>query len=232
MYKDNRKKIVLTRVMLIMVLFVIACLVIMLQQDKQNEVVKIGVIDSPLEDRYVSKYDIVYIKKVTTDPLTTNHGSVVLSIIKQNSDAKVYYASMLDNSLKASIDDVANAIYWCVEKKVNIINMSFATTEDNPSLREAIQYALSKNIIIVASCINYYDGYSYPAMYNGVISVSDGGFDKSTIVVNKQAYTVKLLDGNITKTSSTSCATAYVTNQISMELAGERKEYITKLIQN
>ncbi|MDD2376329.1 MAG: S8 family serine peptidase [Clostridia bacterium] len=232
MYKDNQKKSLLTKVILIMILFVISCLVIMFQQYKQKEVVKIGIIDSVLEDKYLSEYNVIYAKKVSTDTQINDHGSSVLSIIKQENDAQIYYASILDSKLEANINDVANAIYWCIKNNVDIINMSFATTEDNPLLKEAIQYALSKNIIIVASCINYYDGYSYPAMYNGVVSVSNGDFSKSTLVVKKQIYKVKLLNGNVIKNASTSCATAYVTNQISLELAGKRKECVANLIQD
>ena len=232
MFKDTEKKVLLTKVMLIMVLFVIACLVIMLHQSTPTKIVKIGIIDSRIDDKYFSKYDVVSLENTVTDPVIVNHGITILSIIKEKNDAKIYYASTLDSSLKANINDVVKAIYWCTQNDVDIINMSFATTEDNPLLREAIRYALEKHIIIVASGINYYDGYSYPGMYNGVISVSDGDCNKSTILVKRQIYTVKLLNGNVIQSSGTSCAAAYVTNQISMELAGKSSESIIKHLKN
>lgn len=232
MFKDSEKKTLLIRIMVIMVLFVITCLTIMLHQNTPSKIVKVGIVDSRIEDKYLSKYDVISVRNTVTDPTIINHGTTILSIIKQMNEAQIFYASTLDSSLKANIDDVVKAIYWCVQNDVDIINMSFATTEDNPLLRKAIQSAIEKHIIIVASCINYYDGYSYPAMYNGVISVSDGDFNKSTILVKRQTYAVKLLNGNVIKSSGTSCAAAYVTNQISKELAGKTSEHIMKRLKS
>ena len=232
MFKDTEKKSLLTKIMVIMLLFILSCLTIMLHQSKPTKIVKIGIIDSRIDDKYFSEYDVVGLENTVTDPVIANHGTTILSIIKQKNDAQIYYASTLDSSLKANLDDVVKAIYWCTQNDVDIINMSFATTEDNPLLREAIRYAIENHIIIVASCINYYDGYSYPGMCNGVISVSDGYCNKSTILVKRQTYTVKLLNGNVIQSSGTSYAAAYVTNQISLELAGKSSESIIKHLKN
>lgn len=231
MYKNNDKKFILTRNILLVVLL-LTCIYtgFNLHQNKYTKVVKIGVIDSLLDSSYTSKYDVVYNKKITTDPIINNHGVTVLDIIKRDNKSQVYYVSTLNSSIEAPINDVAKAIYWCVENNVDIINMSFATTEDNPLLKKAVQYAIEKNTIVVASCINNYDGYSYPANYAGVISVSDTDYGKAVIKAKKQDYTVKLLDGNVIKGTGTSCATAYVTNRLARELSGKEKPTILEQI--
>jgi len=227
MEKDSRKS-KLTVVLGIILMITICFLVIAVNKNKSDQLIKIGVIDSMLDDNYLSKYDVIENTKITKDTVINNHGVTVLSIIKIKSDAKIYYASTLDSTLKASIDDIAKAIYWCVEKDVDIINMSFATTENNPILKKAIDYAISKDVVIVASCINFKDVKSYPAMYNGVVSVSDLDTSNASVIVKGQTYTIKLLDGTVIEASGTSCAAAYITNQISEELTGKLNYNIVK----
>jgi len=227
--EKNNRKFVLT--IILMVIFLITtCFAAVTIYNKYNKTVKIGVIDSLLDDKYLSKYDVVTNKKIVKDTAINNHGIAILSIIKQNSNAKIYYASTLDSTLKSSIDNIVKAIYWCVENDVDIINMSFATTEDNASMKKAINYAISKDVIIVASCINFKDVKAYPAMYNGVVSVSNTDSSKASIIVKEQEYSIKLLDGKIIKGSGTSCSTAAVTNQIAKELSGEINLDIVKKV--
>lgn len=227
----SRKQIKLMIILLAIALCSILLFTIIPKHTLSNKVIKIGVIDSLIPETYSLKYDVVKNYKIVQDIKLSNHGETILSIIKKDSNAKIYYVSTLDSSLKASIDDVIKAINICIANHVDIINMSFATTEDNPRLKKAIQNALQNNIIIVASCINNYNGYSYPANYAGVISVSDGKSGKDNIVtVNKQEFSIELLDGDVVNISGTSYATAYVTNVIDKELTGRSRSYITKQI--
>ncbi|MDD2375975.1 MAG: hypothetical protein PHD15_01795 [Clostridia bacterium] len=53
---------------------------------------------------------------------------------------------------------------WCIENKVDIINMRFATKHNNNLLEDAISYAISKDVLIISSCLNYSEDYSYPVM--------------------------------------------------------------------
>lgn len=202
--KRKNKKVDLLIYCLVIALAILCIYNISLLLQSKSNVVKIGVIDSLLEDKYFDKYDVVKSVNLVQDAKVIDHGLTVLSIIKKENDAKIYYASTLDSKLIGNIPDVAKAIYWCVQNDVDIINMSFATTEDNKLLKDAVKYAQDKGIIIVASCMNYYEDYSYPAMYPGVMSVSDGSFNKAKFVLKKQI--------------GTSSGTAYLTNEISKKL--------------
>lgn len=82
-------------------------------------------------------------------------------------------------SLKAFAGDgssdlfnIVRAIYYAADNGANVISMSFEIAQSSPALQNAIQYALSKNVIVVASSGN--DGGQvlvYPSAYNSVIGV-------------------------------------------------------------
>jgi len=79
--------------------------------------------------------------------------------------------------------NIVSAIYYAADHGANIISMSFELTQSSPALQNAIQYASSKNVIIVAASGN--DGRQmlvYPAGYNTVIGVgsTDNQDAKST----------------------------------------------------
>lgn len=82
-------------------------------------------------------------------------------------------------SLKAFAGDgssdlfnIVRAIYYAADNGANVLSMSFEIAQSSPALQNAIQYALSKNVIVVASSGN--DGGQvlvYPSAYNSVIGV-------------------------------------------------------------
>jgi subtilisin family serine protease len=68
--------------------------------------------------------------------------------------------------------NIVRAIYYAADHGANVISMSFELTQNSSALQAAIQYAISKNVIIVAASGN--DGKQmlvYPAGYNTVIGV-------------------------------------------------------------
>jgi len=79
-----------------------------------------------------------------------------------------------DGDHDASIKDVASAIEYAADYPgVRIINLSLGTHYNSYYLSDAIEYALSKNVIVVAAAGN--NGSSvpfYPAAYDGVIAVA------------------------------------------------------------
>jgi len=68
--------------------------------------------------------------------------------------------------------NIIRAIYYAADHGANVISMSFELTQSSPALQTAIQYALNKNVQVVAASGN--DGQQlmvYPAGYNAVIGV-------------------------------------------------------------
>ena len=72
------------------------------------------------------------------------------------------------------LSDIVRAVYYAVQNKANIINMSFDTTTASSELSKALDYANRNNVICVASAGN--DGAQeivYPsAMQNEVMGVA------------------------------------------------------------
>lgn len=111
------------------------------------------------------------------------HGTLVAGIIAaQNNkfgivgiapEADVYPVKVLDGYGEGNINDIVKGIDWCINNKIQIINMSFAILDDKPMLSNSIKKAIDSNIIIIASANNSYGGeVGYPASYDDIISVT------------------------------------------------------------
>ncbi|PZM88967.1 MAG: hypothetical protein DIU79_16080 [Actinobacteria bacterium] len=74
----------------------------------------------------------------------------------------------------------ASAIRWAVDRGAHVINLSVVLYEDNPAVRAAIEYAVAKDVVVVAAAGNLHsngDPRPYPASYDGVIGVGAVGPD-------------------------------------------------------
>lgn len=76
----------------------------------------------------------------------------------------------------ANIADIVEGLNWAIENQMDVVNMSFGTSEDSPALRQAIKRASKAGITLVASAGNNGGALEYPAAYPNVISV--GALDK------------------------------------------------------
>src|SRR3989344_1025192 len=77
-------------------------------------------------------------------------------------------------------DDVAMAIRVATDEQAQIITMSFGTDSDIQLVHDAINYAESKGVLMVAAAGNdgpFFDSIDYPAAYPEVIAV--GALDKN-----------------------------------------------------
>ncbi|MEV6705544.1 type VII secretion-associated serine protease mycosin [Micromonospora wenchangensis] len=68
----------------------------------------------------------------------------------------------------------AQAVRWAVDHDADVLNLSVVLYADNPAVREAIDYALRRDVVVVAAAGNLHDGgdpLPYPAAYDGVLGV-------------------------------------------------------------
>ena len=150
--------------------------------------VKVAVIDSGID--YTE--DIVVKERknfIADDPVTTplfedtcGHGTSVTSVIAGkgsdsgvkgvNGNIEIYSARVLNAKKQASVSSVVEAIYWAIEKDVNIINLSFGTQVYSEALKTAIDAATAKGILVVAAAGNSGNtNADYPAAFENVLSV-------------------------------------------------------------
>ena len=164
---------------------------------KKTRTIKIGIIDSCISKEMQQKLSISQMNDIIGIETENNitHGSMITAIILQEvSNCEIYYCSIYDENCIGEINDVVKAIDWCMKNNVDIITMSFATLSDSEFLRQSIEKAIKNKIIITASCINLSDKTCYPAMYAGVISISDGFNQQATIKLKGKS--VKLIIDN------------------------------------
>lgn len=206
---------------IIITLLLVVSIFFVCRNTGDEKTVKIGVIDSCISYEIQEKYHITEINdiiKLKTDNNVT-HGSMVLSIILENvSNCEIIYCSVLDEECIGEINHIAKAIDWCVDNDVDIITMSFATLTDNKDIRQSVERAINKNIIITASCINLSDRICYPAMYDGVISVSEG-FNNQAKVILKGKKVEFDIDGTKFEKGQVSFLTAYVCGRIAKQMS-------------
>jgi subtilisin len=86
--------------------------------------------------------------------------------------AALYPVKAFDHRGAAYVSDIIKGIEWCVQHKVDVINMSFGMKTRSDAMLDAVRHATKAGIVIVASAGN--DGerrIDYPARFLHTISV-------------------------------------------------------------
>lgn len=170
------------------------------EDSKNLPKIKVALLDSGLDTDedipFVEREDFLGDEEL--HPLfqdSTGHGTSVAGIICARksedricgiaSNVDLYVARVLDSNNHAPVDRIVEAIDWAIQKKVNIIHMSFGTKYYSEELEDAIQRAYRNNILIIASAGN--DGNAaedestieYPAVFDEVLSVGATNADNA-----------------------------------------------------
>lgn len=102
------------------------------------------------------------------------HGTMVAGVVHlvaPNASIMPLKAFRADGT--SNLSDIVQAIYYAADHGANVISMSFSSPQSSASLQTAIQYALNKNVTLVAASGN--DGLNtkvYPASYGGVEGIA------------------------------------------------------------
>ncbi|MFT4416278.1 S8 family peptidase [Fredinandcohnia humi] len=116
------------------------------------------------------------------------HGTHVAGIIgaKNNQvgivgvapDASIYAVKVLDQEGSGYLSDIILGIDWAITNKMDIINLSLGAPADSLALKQAVDRAYNKGILVVASAGNSGntdgsgDTVQYPAKYDSTIAVA------------------------------------------------------------
>ena len=159
------------------------------------------------------------------------HGTYLAGIISSIAPkVNLYAVKTLKADQSGSYEDIAKGIEWAIEEKVDIILMSFGGDEDSIGLRNAIEKAYSKDIILIASTGNTAlsnNIITYPAKYKEVIAVgaitenneawigSNTGKELTTMAPGHKILSI-LNDGTFSVKSGTSLAAAHVAGSLAL----------------
>lgn len=95
-------------------------------------------------------------------------------------NSKIMPVKVLDANGSGSYSNIAKGIYYAVDNGANIINLSLGGNSSNNTLKSAIEYASSKNVIVVMAAGNNGDPMpSYPARYAYNSGIAVGAVDQN-----------------------------------------------------
>lgn len=206
--------------------------------------IKVAVIDTGISRKHPDlRGQIKERVSFVSDAAMDGHGTHVagtIAAVANNSgivgvapDVELYDVRAFGSDGTANISDIVQGINWAIEHNMDIINMSFGTSEDNFAMRNAINRAANAGITLVASAGNNGGALEYPAAYKGVISV--GAADKNGNLaefssrgrgLDTVAPGVKIkstwLKNSYKELDGTSMAAAHVSGLYALQLAQRR----------
>lgn len=157
--------------------------------ETKGEGITVAVIDTGVtqvpdlkQTEFVKGYDFVGDRAQAPDDF--GHGTHVAGTVAQSTNngygvagiaykAKIMPIKVIDASGGGTVADIAEGIRFAADNGADIINMSLGGFGDSQLLKEAIDYAYSKDVVIIAAAGNANQNSSaYPARYPRVISVS------------------------------------------------------------
>lgn len=168
-----------------------------------NAKVKIAVLDSGMEYacnvngvNFVSGENNVYGRD------TTGHGIAVSSVVsnvidncENHDNFSIYSLKVLDHNNQTPVSRVIDAIHWCIDNDIDVINMSFGMNTSSEILHQTIVQAYNAGIIMVGAAGNTGEekgNVQYPAAYKEVIAV--GAADEKGAIASFSASDETKLD--------------------------------------
>ncbi|MEU5050136.1 S8 family serine peptidase [Streptomyces sp. NPDC021096] len=101
--------------------------------------------------------------------------------------ARAYDADERQLTTWGSALDIANGIKWAVNHGAQVVNLSLGMGGENRDERDAIEYAISHDVVVVAAAGNYADSLAlWPAAFPDVIGV--GGANREDQLMEKCSH--------------------------------------------
>jgi len=140
--------------------------------------VVVAVIDSGVDVTHpdlsgvvVSSWNFMNDSSEVSDEL--GHGTHTAGIIAKNSPTARIMALKFSDGTNGGLSELIAAIRYAVDNGADIINLSLGFRQDVQSVREVLDYANSKGVIVVAAAGNHRsDEKYYPAALDNVIGVT------------------------------------------------------------
>ena len=160
--------------------------------------VKVGIIDSGVNPAHPHVGGVAGGVRITSSEADSpndyldyiGHGTAVAGAIREKAaDAQLYAVKVFDRALTTNIDAIINAIDWCVENEMDVINLSLGTTNETHRavIESAVARAAEKRTVLVAA----YEMLGKPSLPGCLPSVIGVELDWE---ISRDCYDVKSLD--------------------------------------
>lgn len=228
--------------------------------------IKVGILDSGISnsDEFSNVERIDLVPNTTHDSLgiyndVTGHGTNVAGIIAANKNeygiigiapnVSLYSIRVLDEDNMAPISRIIAGIEWAIENDIDVLNMSFGTSNYSSLFYQTIRKAYESGMVLVASAGNTgteTNEVTYPAKFDEVISVgscdeagarsdfSPQSEDIDILAPGEYIESTGLIDGYSTE-SGTSLAAPHVTAAVALVLSADNtknNEFIKQLLKS
>ena len=157
--------------------------------------INIAIIDSGIDTKHPDFLGLMGDSFDTTGETGdgVGHGTHMASIVAQNTnDFDGYNVSIsdfkiVDNRGMGQISDVIPALKAAIERNIEVVNMSFGVRDDSIALKELVNEANERGMILVAAAGNSgNDEAFYPAYYGEVIAV--GSLNRANRALSSSNY--------------------------------------------
>ncbi len=139
-----------------------------------------------------------------------NNGTGIVGVAP---NARIMPIKALDCTGSGSISDIAQAIVYATDHGARIVNISLGSSSDTATLQAAVQYAINRNVLVVAAagncgvastrCLNTQNLPEYPAAYAGVLAVGATSMDDTIASFSTQGAQVGLAAPGVRIVSTT-----------------------------
>lgn len=156
-----------------------------------------------------------------------------IGVVGVGSEISLYAVKVLSKTGSGWLSDLIEGLQWCINNRMEVVNMSLGTSSDNQSFHDAIINAYQAGVTLVAAAGN--NGASggsvdYPAKYPETIAVSAIGQDNRLAAFSSFGPEVDLAapgvnikstynDGYYKTLNGTSMATPHVTGAAALVIA-------------
>lgn len=219
----------------------------------KREKIKLGLIDGKVDAQFLNKDTIIskQISKKNTQFDSKHANSIISTIVSSNdgnnkaintgidsNDVEIYNASVLQNGF-AKDTDIKEALEWCLEKEVDIINISINLDGDSIPIQKAMKKLQDKEIPVIVASGNF------PAIKKSKV-ITKNIFYIGSLDINKKKSNLNTLDSDFYffgenilalnqknkygKFNGTSYACALATLSILKEIKSSNKTLKTHLV--